>query len=658
VRNWLKAVDVTSSWRRVTGTHALVAVGFAALAVLQTWPLVLHLHTHVPGFGHGDNMVFVWNMWWWRTSEALAHPFHSDLLFAPFGTSLALHTHTALQALIGATLLRPLSPITACNIVILVGLTLNGWTSYLLAVRYVGRTGPAAVAGIVVATSAYAGIHLAGHFNLIHVWTLALFALAWTRLLDRPGAARAAAVAAAFVATAYTDYYYAIYEAGFAAVWWFVTRFVFDWRIERRRSVPAAVWIFAGLAVLDLTLISAIMATGGFGVRIAGHAISISHTRNPLTLLWALVFAAALSRWRVLARVTRRPGTPALRALGIPIAVVTLVSGVLLLPLLAAMAQLVTSGGYATEHPQWLSGLAGVDLATMVMGSPVHGLFGAWTRAGYDAMGIDMMEQSACVSLVAIAVAAGAVARQGPGWLNQPWTYVGALALLWSLGPFLTAGGLNTALVLPEAVLRYVPVLSNARVPGRAMAIVNLSLALLAARAVIICRWKPSTVLLIGGLVLAEGCTAPYPIVPVPPGESVERALLARPGGSVLELPAGLADGFGTDGVVDRRSLIWQTQHGHPIVGGFVARLSPQVKAAYQRDGLLWRVIELSAGRIETTPLPADASDHLLELGIRYVVLNRDTARPELVAFAEGSLRMHKLAADGPRELYELTGSR
>ena len=45
--------------------------------------------------------------------------FHTTYLFYPFGTTLANHPHTALPALVAATLLKPVSVVTAQNLLLL-----------------------------------------------------------------------------------------------------------------------------------------------------------------------------------------------------------------------------------------------------------------------------------------------------------------------------------------------------------------------------------------------------------------------------------------------------------------------------------------------------------------------------------------------------------
>ena len=89
---------------RILRQHGPAAVLFAALAVVWTFPLILHLSTHLPGPTIGDNVLFLWNFWSMRTAlTSGTNFFYSYYLFAPVGIDLTLSTHTALPALIGAT---------------------------------------------------------------------------------------------------------------------------------------------------------------------------------------------------------------------------------------------------------------------------------------------------------------------------------------------------------------------------------------------------------------------------------------------------------------------------------------------------------------------------------------------------------------------------
>ena len=61
------------------------------------------------------------------------------------------------------------------------------------------------------------------------------------------------------------------------------------------------------------------------------------------------------------------------------------------------------------------------------------------------------------------------------------WIWLTGLFFVWSLGSFLLVGGIDTGLPLPQLLGRMTPILSNARMPGRAIVMVQLGIALLCA---------------------------------------------------------------------------------------------------------------------------------------------------------------------------------
>ena len=113
----------------------------ALLTVAWSFPLAVTAGTHLAGGGFSDNANFLWNFWWMREALGSGERFFSTLyLFAPYGTDLTLHTHTALNAFAGATVSEGLSPLAALNVTILVSLFLNGFCAYLLAWRITRAT--------------------------------------------------------------------------------------------------------------------------------------------------------------------------------------------------------------------------------------------------------------------------------------------------------------------------------------------------------------------------------------------------------------------------------------------------------------------------------------------------------------------------------------
>src|SRR5262249_797317 len=121
------------------GLHLAAALLFLTMSVGWTWPLLIHLSSTIPGTP-GDNLGFVWNDWWMRTAlQAHVSPFRTDRLFQPNGMHLTVHTHTGLLSWISATLLSPLSIVSAHNTLILIALATNGLAAYALAWDRVGR---------------------------------------------------------------------------------------------------------------------------------------------------------------------------------------------------------------------------------------------------------------------------------------------------------------------------------------------------------------------------------------------------------------------------------------------------------------------------------------------------------------------------------------
>jgi hypothetical protein len=251
-----------------------------------------------------------------------------------------------------------------------------------------------------------------------------------------------------------------------------------------------------------------------------------------------------------------------------------------------------------------------------------------------------------------------AVAR---GWTDpnvRRWTLVFAVFVVWALGPHLMAFGVNTGMILPQALLRYLPILSNARIPGRALVVVFLAIAVLAACAVSVWRRRSTlpawamAALMVG--VVVDFLPAPFPLTALE-RPSIYATLRDRPErGAVCELPLGLRDGFAERGQFDERVLFFQTIHGRPMTGGFVARLPPSVLATYETDPLLSSLLRLSGlpATIDAALPDRQLAGLLLRRhGIAFVMLNRATAPPALVEYV-GMMPLRLVAEERERSLF------
>jgi hypothetical protein len=634
--------------------HFMATVGFAGLAVAWTWPLATSVSNSLPGPA-GDNLAFLWNDWWMRTAIAEGRtPFQTDRLFAPLGGDLTLYTHSALASWLGATVLGRVPLVTAHNLLILVALTLNGVAAYAFAFARTRSAAAAFVAGLIFAGSPYLSAHLLGHVNLLWAWGLPLFAWCALHVVERQSWKAAAACGVIVALTAYNDYYYAIYCGVLLLALLAFRVFDAEWlpvdRGARWRSLLKV------LLAVDLLLVMSIVVSGGFTATIAGIRVSANRPTNLLAFGWALLVLLLLTRWRLQIRQRAE-----VRPLLAPSAIVVGVAALALWPLLRHALALVVSGGYVAPVASWRSGPGGVDLATLILGHPWHGVIGASVRDAYSALGINTIESVGWLGLVPMVLLVVAFTRYRAHADVRLWRWLGGVFFVWALGPWLRVGGFDTGLLLPQNLLAHLPLLSNARMPGRAMVIVFLALGMVAAR--VIAEMAPRRRALAASaaclVLVIDLVPAPFPLtrLATPVLYSTLRTL---PPGAVCELPMGVHHGFGAVGRFDSYSLLYQATHQHPIVGGAASRPPTAVLRAYAEMPVVRSLLWLSEGK------PADAADvamtpeaagaALRQASIRYVVLNRESAPAPLVDFVNGHLPLKAIAREGSRELFQVQG--
>jgi hypothetical protein len=259
--------------------------------------------------------------------------------------------------------------------------------------------------------------------------------------------------------------------------------------------------------------------------------------------------------------------------------------------------------------------------------------------------------------------AIGMLDRQHRGDARIAAVGLAAVFLIWSLGPYLMAFGRSTAMILPATALRFVPLVANARIPGRAFVIVYLAAAILSALGIASLARSRGVRRRVGAPLLAAFVIADYaPSAPptFAPGHPAPYDAIARAGaaGAVLELPLGLRDGFGETGRFDARVLYYQSFHERPILGGFVARLPRSVLERYRGLPIVGPLLRLSGGASLSSERPEEdrrgAGAALTDLGVRYVVVNLQTAPSDLLSYISTVLPIRPLARDDERIVYEV----
>jgi hypothetical protein len=640
---------------------------FAAMSVIWTWPLAFHLRNHIPGLP-GDNFSFLWNLWWMR--KALSAPelgfFHSTYLFSPFGVDLVNHPNTALQGLVSATLLSRLSIVEAENLYILLSVFLNAACAYALAFELTRERRLAVLAGVAFGGSPYVAAHLLGHFDLLTAWVIPLFALFFRRALLGGTAGAAVAAGLSVAVSAYCAYYHVVYISLFAITYtlaWWNTCHV---RFERRD--PAAGFslrlILVALAAVILFLIVWIVMTGGAVFAIGSVEISVRGLQNPLLALWVLAIVWFLSRRRLRVSVAA-PGAEAFwrgtQALMITAATFALCC----LPLITQAFRVFVSGRYVTQTYFWRSAPRGIDTLAPLMGNPFHPIVGGLASHLYEMHGLNRIEAVGWLGIIPVVVLA-----IGKGaWLDSAeasrWKLVFIVFAIFALGPFLTFGGHDLGLPLPQALARFIPLVENARMPGRAMVVVYLALSVLMAlrlAGLSVRREQsgqasslasPAVQWALVALLACDYLNAPVPLTALDHPAVYQHLASIEDSGPVIEVPFGIGDGLspGT-GNQDRRVLYYATLHGHPLVGGYIGRMPPGVASVYEAMPVVGNLLRLSSGdtAIEDIAVPA--------LPFRYLVLDTKTASPELIQYVKSTLDMDLIASGDGKELYAVQGVR
>lgn len=641
--------------------HVLVPVGFGVLAIVTTWPLVWHLGTHLPGPEAHDNYAFLWNLWWARYVRTCSTCdfFRSDLLFHPFGVDLAQHTHTAWNAALAATLFARWPVVVTYNVLALGAFFLNGYVAYYL-IADICRHRWGAFAGALVfqLSPFFLGQLIEGHANLVGGWTIPLFFLFYRRALERSSWKLGSVAGFCLALATYNDYYYATYLVAAAIAYLGVHGWDCRLRWKTRSMRRDALDLVAALLVLaDLVVILGIKIADVQSPTFVPERVGEATVVNIRTMGWVVAVVWLLRRWRPAFQCVRACGQSFRREVKVAVAAFAVFSACVG-PLAWRAAGVILRGDYTTTQFRWTFGPRGVDVASFVLGPPFHWFFGPHVQQMYAVFLVDAVEGGAWLGVAPLLLLASGAREIRRNDELRRWTLLGGAALVWALGPQLTVFGVKTGLVLPQAFLRYLPVLSDVRMPGRSIVLVYLAAAILIGAGVAMLHASRHRRLaavapfciaaeLVGGNVPLTPVDAPALYDRIPPGR-----------GAVLELPVGVRDGFGEDGSLDERILYYQTIHRHPLVGGFAARLPEHVKVSYRQMPVISSLLRLSAGEsLAPSRLAVDAvlaAKVLESLRIEYVVIDRERASPALLAYAEGILPLAFVAREGSRELYRV----
>jgi hypothetical protein len=543
--NWWRA----SIWR----VRLLVVIAYGALATLFTWPLPLHMSEQTVLARGGDFYLNIWNMWWTKFSLLTLHqhPFYTDYLHFPVGQSLLYHDGDVLNGVLSIPLQSAFGLLATFNLMRLAHLVFSGVAAYALC-RLLGLPRPAAwVAGALylmcpITSNAFD----LGQLDIISTGWIPLYILCLIRGLGK----RAIGLA--------------------PGRWWWLAGAAFA-----LSAAALASWYFS-IALLLFTALYVVWELAALWLQ--GRRASSADAAARMGSEEQSSHPSLAARHSLLA--TYIVGRAAIVGLG---------AGVLLSPLIIAVAQENTTGASYIVSPLRTIITSSADLLAPFLPMPAHyndptiNPFGGTVALGWTVMGLTavalVLRRRVQYSKFKVP-GSKLLLDLEPGTLNFElggghlyfWLAAAVTFLVLALGPHLLVWGKDTGVPMPYLLLNKVPLLGAARVPMRLIVIVSLAASILAAYGLVV-LWKlmrarrPRTIMfsLIGLLVIAEFLPIPRALITPtvhPFFESIAAVGAEGAHEAVLELPA-----------VPRTapSMLNQTVHQHPILSAYTARKYP-----------------------------------------------------------------------------------
>ncbi|HEX6163424.1 MAG TPA: hypothetical protein VFZ31_08665, partial [Vicinamibacterales bacterium] len=276
-----------------------VFLGYVLAAVAFSWPLALHLGSHLTGDPGGDTGVYVWNQWVFHQELAEGNnPMATGkILSLTSRVDLTQHNYTPFLNVLALPLIPLIGVIASFNIVFLLVCVLNSLAMYGLARRVTDATRVEAwLAGLVFAWSPLMVARSTGHFSIAAA--AALPAFMWCLVnAERSRSMRDAALVGLCMAwAAFSDAYFGIYCVLIAAIY-LGTLVVHITRSER--TAPRAWKWVLDVAIVTLGGLIAGLAFGRGGeFSLLGIPVRMRSLYNPVLILTVLVTARLVLWWR------------------------------------------------------------------------------------------------------------------------------------------------------------------------------------------------------------------------------------------------------------------------------------------------------------------------------------------------------------------------
>jgi hypothetical protein len=209
--------------------HALVIGGYVLLTVILTYPVVLHLTSHVPDHdaldpGVGDSWVFMWAFGFMErlVMESRHWSLFTDALFYPRGLDLTypMLFGVGFPLAVSIPLVHFLGIILTYNLFVLGSFILTAYTTFLLVRDLTKDSRAAFIAGVIFAFSPYHMAHSLNHLNLATsgMW-IPLYIIFFIRAVRGGRVLGLVAASLVFTFTLLSNLYYAIFLVFFTIIY-------------------------------------------------------------------------------------------------------------------------------------------------------------------------------------------------------------------------------------------------------------------------------------------------------------------------------------------------------------------------------------------------------------------------------------------------------
>ncbi len=214
---------------QIQNSYIPLLLAYLLLALWLTWPAAAAFGSQY--FTGGERIFFfpdtpdapqnIWNFWWAaRALDAGRSLWFADLLYYPEGVQMALQTLNPLAVTLALPVTLTLGPTAAYNLTAIVAVALTGYAGFWLARAFApGVVGPFLAGALLAAAPFHIAKLDSGQLNFVTMQWLVLFMLAFVHLCRGQGRRGPPLAALAYGAVLYTDWYWALVGAAFAAVW-------------------------------------------------------------------------------------------------------------------------------------------------------------------------------------------------------------------------------------------------------------------------------------------------------------------------------------------------------------------------------------------------------------------------------------------------------